>query len=118
MNYYKIKSDNINDLEYINEKINNIQELLFEINYNIDLDLDESNYRYNKKNKILKANFYVKKCNNKELNIECPICYINILPTNNKTLLCSHNLCKDCYSNWFKTCFENKKYITCPICRK
>lgn len=42
---------------------------------------------------------------------ECPICY----ESNNlgKLPLCSHNVCKNCWKDWWKTGHQ-----TCPICRQ
>ena len=83
----------------------------------------EENYnKYNKKNYIKKAVFYMKV--NDELNenkktiMKCPICYeINLNKKNYLKLLCNHTFCNKCYNSWNNKCSSQNISTSCPICR-
>ncbi len=115
MDYYIIKTENINKIENIYERINRLNENSYSF---LDVNNYENNFKKRKDNFLKKATFYMKKNTNTEIKMECPVCFINITPQNYKELLCRHYTCNECYNLWFKTCILNNKYITCPICRK
>ncbi len=120
MDYYIIKTENINEIENIYERINKLNENSYSY---LDMNNYENKFKKRKDNFLKKATFYIKKNNknseiNTEIKMECPVCYINIIPQNYKELLCCHYMCNECYDSWFKTCILKNKYITCPICRK
>jgi len=50
--------------------------------------------------------------------IECPICYVEIIPKENVRTNCQHSFCTDCVNTIYKVANRNHcEYIHCPICR-
>ena len=48
---------------------------------------------------------------------DCPICYENVTNDKRVTISCCHNFCCNCTTELLKTCNEQQKNVTCPMCR-
>lgn len=48
---------------------------------------------------------------------ECPICYESVLTSERITISCRHNFCGSCTKDLLKSCHEEQKNVTCPMCR-
>lgn len=48
---------------------------------------------------------------------DCPICYENVTYNKRITISCCHNFCCQCTTQLLKTCNEQQKNVTCPLCR-
>ena len=147
-NNFEEFNNNINKIEDfyitnrdINRSFNVISSICSEMNMEENSEIN-SNIKYNNKNNFIKKyNVYIKKnnysnnvfslncsseniflseelCSDKLILKECPVCYNNIFPLNNKILECKHFLCKFCYEKWNEKCCENNIKISCPLCRK
>lgn len=140
-NYLKLhfkNIDNIDEVIELNERINKLKtiisknkNLVFELNNNenneedrLEKNMKQNNHLYNcnlKKNQNI--TFYIKMDENifsntkKEIDDKCSICYDTLSFYNRKQLICEHNLCYDCFQKWNKTCINQYKLTSCPICR-
>jgi len=49
---------------------------------------------------------------------DCPICYEESIPMGKRvTISCGHNFCMPCSVELLKTCQQDGKNVTCPMCR-
>lgn len=117
--YYLFDLNNKN-LEDECERINKLNDII--LSENKCYSFDATNYFLNnnivsKKNKIIKANIYIKKKNNTDEIMECPICYNNINFITIKRLKCNHKLCLYCYDKLSDRCNKDEISLRCPLCR-
>jgi len=52
-----------------------------------------------------------------EGDFECPICYEEILTNKRVTISCGHDFCMTCTVGLLKMGRQEKKNVTCPMCR-
>lgn len=48
---------------------------------------------------------------------DCPICYDTITIDKRVTISCNHNFCVSCTVQLLKTCHQESRNATCPMCR-
>lgn len=47
----------------------------------------------------------------------CPVCYDTIENAKRMTISCNHTFCASCTTSLLKTCHQENKNATCPMCR-
>jgi hypothetical protein len=58
-----------------------------------------------------------KKTDNGSSSFDCPICYEEIADTKRVTISCGHNFCMSCTVDLVKSCNQEPKNVSCPMCR-
>ena len=48
---------------------------------------------------------------------DCPICYESIHCSERVTISCRHDFCVGCMKDLLRTCNQEQKNVTCPMCR-
>ena len=48
---------------------------------------------------------------------DCPICFGNLTPENTVKTGCSHELCKQCVTQYMRSESKKKNSLSCPLCR-
>jgi formylmethanofuran dehydrogenase subunit E len=110
---FKGNSIEIENIINISKKLNKIKE---KINDHAYTYIELENNIYNYKNKTISASFYVK--TEKDVIVECPVCYDNTIKHRSVSLNCNHTFCKNCYNNWNNRCQLLSYKTTCPLCRQ
>jgi hypothetical protein len=100
--------NNIKNKHYTSFDFNIKKRKLYDVVEN-DLEISYTDNKFYITNKNLRKNIV---CN------DCPICYEKIKNINKIILECKHIFCTICHYNWEKTCFLDKKELSCPLCRK
>ena len=51
------------------------------------------------------------------MSFDCPICYEDIADNKRVTISCGHNFCMTCTEDLVRTCNQEPKNVSCPMCR-